>query len=305
MRLNPSWVPQGTSTVSGRPPVGRLIAYSHGVWSVVEVNDVSLSDYDHELWVKAGMPALDTWPDRPYKIVAIHVAGARPRWAPATWTGSRVEMGVRAGRSHHTWDVYPVSGRWPMCSCCREPVPCRAELEDREVSAALDEVAVFTSRAPGSCWGCGKKITARASQVAYPGDNLDLPGGIPVRFHTRASCHLKAVRYEQRWLNSDPRRERVLTWPECEGRLLVHADGTSECRNGADLFGTWRENDPDCQGHLTHDHKNASTCHTLHGGCPRGCSTDPTHYISSATPRPPRRPSTIPPEDNTTHDHPS
>lgn len=226
----------------------------------------------------------------------------RPGWAP-DWDGSDTpippaSITIRAFRrwAGPTWDLYPESGRWPQCSCCGEPMPCRAELEDREVGKQLDVVEKLASRMPGCCWGCGEPITSRQKAVTYPGDNLDLPGGQPVRFHTRRDCHWMAAQYELRWIAADPRNERVLTWPECGGILVVHRDGSSECMSGPGPFGGVRTGEPNCEGHLTHDHGATTACYVagdwfaVHDwpGCPRGCAVE-GHPGARPARRPERR----------------
>jgi hypothetical protein len=185
-----------------------------------------------------------------------------------------------------------------MCSCCGEPMPCRAELEDREVTASLKQVEKWAGRLPGCCWGCGEPINRRHKSVAYPGDNLDLPGGPTVVFHTRASCRGWAQAYELRWIAVDPRRERVLTWPKCGGILVVHGDGSSECSSGTGPLGHEHRGEHDCRGHLTHDHGSHAACYvgdrwlareSEMPGCPRGCDRR-THRGTWTTPRPERRP---------------
>ncbi|WP_147457223.1 hypothetical protein [Micromonospora pisi] len=176
-------------------------------------------------------------------------------------------------------------------------MPCRAELEDREVTARLAEVEVFATRLPGCCWSCGEPISSRQRAVDYPGDNLDLPGGPEARFHTRETCSGDAKRYELRWIAVDPRRERILTYPKCGGILVVHGDGSSECRSGPGLAGD-HESEPDCRGHLTHDHGAHAACYVGDAylarpedmpGCPRGCSRQ-GHPGATGYRRPERRP---------------
>lgn len=73
------WYPLLTDS-QNRPGNGQLLAYKHAVWKVVEVEDVPLSEDDRELWLDRGMPDLDTWPGRPYKMTLEWVGGAEPPW---------------------------------------------------------------------------------------------------------------------------------------------------------------------------------------------------------------------------------
>lgn len=289
------WSPLGADT-RYRPEPGNLIAHTHAVWRVTAVTDLALSDADRDIWMDAGMPDLATWRHRPCRVNVQWIAGARPDWADTDGQVPAAHVDVPASWSA-SWYVYPASGRWPQCSCCGEPMPCRAELQDREVSAGLKQVEKFAKRLPGCCWGCEEPISRRQQSVTYAGDNLDLPGGPEVRFHTRAACFHAAAQYELRWIAVDPRRERVLTYPKCPGILVVHGDGSSECHSGTAALGGVRQGEPGCRGHLTHDHGAHQACYVGDSyfarladmpGCPRGCARDETHPGTRTTPRPPR-----------------
>jgi hypothetical protein len=269
-----------------------LLGRDHAVWRVTAVTDQALTDQDRDVWLAAGMPDLATWPGRPYRVDVDHVGGA----VPAGITGGAC-MDVPARRSTpEGWHTYR-GERWPMCSCCGEPMPCRAELQDQEIDRSLRRIDKLMARRPGCCWGCAEPITARQKVVTYPGDNLDLPGGPAVVFHTRQDCYRFAAQYELRWLATDPRHQRILTWPACAGILVVHHDGSSECRGGTGLFGVARDGQPGCGGHLTHDHDMMMACCVVGGtwfgepdawaGCPRGC-LPAGHPGTRTTPRPAR-----------------
>lgn len=269
------WMPLRTSG-KHRPEKGKLIAYRHAVWRVAKVETLPLSDADREVWLRHGMPDLDRWPDRPYRVVVDWVGGAQPSWNRDGDMRKHGTITVPAG-AYVWWRVYP-SDRWPQCSCCGEPMPCRAELEDEQVTASLDRVAKMEAIPPGACWACAEPITTRQKSVAYPGDNLDLPGAHAPSFHTRRSCLPDARDYEERWIAVDPRRERILTWPACGGSLIVHGDGSSECFGGA----------VECRGHATHDHRHFQACYTQSHGCPRECPRE-DHPGARPAPRPARR----------------
>jgi hypothetical protein len=273
------WVPDKTRSHYGPPPVGRLVALGHAVWEVIEIRETPPDDDDKAAWMRAGMPDMETWKGRQHIVRFAYVGGERPAWVRDTPRGREAGITVRAVPFGGAggWDMYPESNRWPQCSCCGEPMPCRAELQDRAVAASAKHLDELTAKLPGCCWGCGEPITARQRVVEYPGDNLDLPGAPPARFHQRRGCWSAAVRYEERWLEADPRHERILTYPSCEGTLIVHADGSSECRDV-----------PGCGGHFTHDHGTASACYCAgRFTCTRGCSVD-GHPGCRTSPRPPR-----------------
>jgi len=262
------WSPLGANRIYDVPPVGALVALGHGVWRVTAV--------EHD----------------PGRLHAEWVGGARPAWAEPdqpNLTGR-----IDDPRRGSCWYVYPASGRWPMCSCCGEPMPCRNEMQDRTVGHALATVEKWATRRPGGCWGCGEPITGRQKTVEYPGENLDLPGSDAPRFHTRRQCWGAATAYERRWIAVDPRRERILTYPRCDGILIVHGDGSSECTPGRNVEGAEKTGEPDCRGHLTHDHGTYSACYVAGRWfadpsewetCPRGCSRL-GHPGTATSPRP-------------------
>lgn len=274
--MNRRWYALTTSTESRLRP-GQLIAHDHAVWRVVAVEDADLTDADRDEWLDQGMPDLESWHGRPYTLTLDWVGGACPPWAETGVQSRRGTITAPAG-AYLSWNVYP-GERWPQCSCCGEPMPCRAELEDRQVTAGLDRIAKLEAIPPGACWACNEPITGRQQAITYPGDNVDLPGGQQPTFHTgRRHCLPSAHAYEERWLAADPSRARILTWPPCNGSLIVHADGSSECFGGS----------RDCHGHSTHDHMLVSACYTQSHGCGRGCSRE-GHPGCRPTPRPERR----------------
>jgi hypothetical protein len=243
--------------------------------SIDPVHQANWTDEDAAAWERAGHP--DPWKYAPYRLLVEYVAGQRDEHV----RHDRLAWRVRAN-SMHSWNVYPPSGRWPMCSCCGEPVPCRAELQDQQASWAMQELDKFAKRIPGQCWACEEPVTHRQEAVSYAGINLDYPGGPQVVFHTRRKCFMSAVNYEKRWLEAEPGRDRILTYPLCGGTLLVHQDGTSECVGGGE---------EDCQGANTHDHRSLCACYMQSHGCGRGCSHDghPGTRFSDRVPRYKRR----------------
>jgi hypothetical protein len=282
------WTPLGARRPDTyrHPAPGDLIGYEHAVWKITAVTFLQLSDDDRDIWTSHGKPDLATWRRRPYRVNLQHIAGAQPDWLhlgdprPAA-----AVVDIRAAMTTAvTWHIYPPSGRWPMCSCCLEPMPCRSDVQDAEIAAGMNRIEILVARQPGNCWACTEPITHRQKSITYPGDNLDLPGGPEVRYHTRTACIDAAERYEERWLAEDPRRQRTLTWPRCDGWLLVHHDGTTECRPDDDQFSG--PSAPDCQGHNTHQHGSTSAC-LAYGPCPRGCPRE-GHPGTTPAPRPPR-----------------
>ena len=288
---NGDWVPLAATRQRGRPVAGHLLADRHTVWRVTRVKDIPFSDADHDVWVRADMPDPGTWEDRPYRVELEWVGGVRPDWLPDEHDPDRSPgVTIPAGAGPY-WYVY-AANRWPRCSCCDQPMPCTAEIADREVLAARARMTELESIPPGACWACREVITTRQNSVVYPGVNLDLPNGEPPRFHTRADCARKAKAYERRWLETDPRHERVLTWPSCAGNLVVHADRSSECVSWTGRSGERFPSAPGCQGHDTHDHISQTSCFShWDEGCPRGCERA-GHPGCDPAPRPPRQQNT-------------
>lgn len=264
--------PYGATEIWDRLQIGWLIFYKHTVWKVDDLVDLPIEGNDHEVWTREGQPDAETWPNRPYRAHLTYLGGARPRHAE---DGDDVLGGtliVPASIVRRSWYVYP-GGRWPACSCCLEPAPCRAEMEDRQVEQDMRNLGKYAGRLPGACWACEEPITKRQVSVIYTGINLDYPLGPQVMFHTRAKCEHAARRYEERWLAADPDRPRILTYPYCPGRLYVHQDGSSECvswtRSGEPV-----ESADGCQGYSTHDHGSRAACYLRSHGCPQGCTSN-------------------------------
>lgn len=293
--IDREWYPLNARRHYRRPEPGQLIAQHHVVWRVVRVDDVPLTEDDRQVWMDSGMPDMGTWRKRPYKLSVEWVGGVKPAWVEKH--GTQGSLDVRAG-ARLSWFIYPAE-RWPQCSCCGEPMPCRAELADRQVTESLERVEQMEAIPSDACWACSEPITTRQKSVTYPGENLDLPGGQQPHFHMRRQCRGLAFKYEERWLAVDPRRERILTWPKCDGILLVHADGSSECVSDHDPVGGRRQSQPDCRGHLTHDHSAQTACFAQgnylnpgawgNASCPRGCKRSEHRGIGAQSPRPVRR----------------
>lgn len=296
------WRPEGTRSTGYEPPKsGDLVAREHAVWRVEAVRYVELNDAERERWAELGMPDLEKWKGRPYHLDVVWMGGARPDWSCDGETDMKASLEVPASNygRYAEWDIYPPSGRWPMCSCCGEPMPCRAEMQDREVTAGMNRLAVLATKLPGHCWACDEPFSHRQKSVVYADGNLDLPGGPEVKFHIRSKCAGRAQEYELRWIAEDPRRERVLTYPKCPGILYVHADGAAECTSGRmPLTGEPVESAPDCRGHLTHDHAVEASCYVGDRfdapqgdfpGCPRGCRPEGHRGIGAQSRRPERR----------------
>lgn len=249
-----------------RPAAGNTLAISHGVFEVLAVDNLNpgnWSDEDHTSWEAFGRPEWESWDGGPYRLDLRHIGGVDP--LPGRnddRCGITVHQTGGSLPPYVEWAVYP-DGRWPRCSCCDEPMPCRAELADQQVAHGLAALEVNEKKLPGGCWVCSEPITHRQESVVYAGDNLDLPGGPIVRFHTRQKCRWAAERYEERWLAAGEGRRRILTFEQCPGTLLTHQDGTQECFGGLDT----------CIG-PDHAHRRLTACYMQSHGCGHGCGPE-------------------------------
>ncbi len=269
----------GTPLRDRRPEPGEVFGIRYGAWRCIEVRvftDADLTDDDRAYILRFTPERREQ--ARPYAVVLEHVSGpnliGRGRRRTVHLAGLRV-----------TWML--LGERYAVCSCHGHPWPCQDADRDRVAAMQARVLEDKLAKAiPGVCPSCGQPITSRQASVAYPGDNLDVPGGPEVRYHTRRGCWSDATAYELRWIAADPRRERILTWPQCPGMSIVHADGTDECHAMADK-GT---PSPDCRGHQTHDHAAHSSCFgAFDGGCPRGCRREDHRGIGALRRRPERR----------------
>jgi hypothetical protein len=165
---------------------------------------------------------------------------------------------------HEDWYIY-VGTLWPASGCCAEPMPCRKELQEQ-----ADQDAVVRRRRahdPNVCLACGGPLKSRQRVVTYPGENLLVPGAPPARFHAAEprpgrfalagpanACRVEALAYERRWMAVDPHRPELAARPACPGRLLVHADGYTSCRDDGSAVTAA----PGCMGEMTHRHTGAA-----------------------------------------------
>jgi heme/copper-type cytochrome/quinol oxidase subunit 2 len=163
------WKPWGAVRIDGLPEIGAVVAFEHAVWTVLAVS--VLLDDDGDL------------PAAPTHTLALRCLGNRES-----------ERHVPTHR-YDWWWTYP-EGRYPLCSCCGEPSPCRAQLA---CTAAEIEVARMRRYdLPGVCPACGACVRPEDEQVTFE-LNLEVPLGQPVTFHlSDPACACEADRYAQR-----------------------------------------------------------------------------------------------------------
>lgn len=239
MSLPYRWYPDGTVS-KRRPDVGDLIPHEHAVWRIVEVRDIPEADRDRYRdcpFVLTLRPATITGDDPRARDHDIHIG--RPKW--------------------RSWDVYP-DEHYPICACCHEPVPCRAEMAKREAERMGERLNRFSQA--GVCAYCGEVIRPRQKSVTFAGDNLELPGGPPVSFHLRGKPHCinGAIQYEKRWVAADPDNRPWRLY--CPGSVVNHNDGTYECSRGAACPGP----------HVRHDSYRACADEECHANGGFGCT---------------------------------
>lgn len=200
------WKPRGACRVDGLPVPGALVAEDHCVWRVTMVSELH--------------PAVD-WPGARTHLVTLDPL-----------TGSRARYSVETTR-YSAWWTYP--GRYPLCSCCSEPPPCRAELLEQSVQRELAAMRRFD--AVDTCPACQIAVTPGQPAVTFP-DNIQVPLGPPVTFHlTLRRCLRAAIDYERRWLAAGTHRRPLVV---CQGTLHREHGGMWRCTAG-----------PECLGHDT------------------------------------------------------
>lgn len=202
----PLWRPSGSTVRYSRPEPGQVIAVNRAPFRVVETRELAPAHWrpeerDAYPHGSADTPA-DRWSQHP--------------WGP--WVLVADEL--PADRRHHlrvpgtvtSWHV--LGEHYAVCARCGELHPCRHLTTEAEVARQGEAMDRLMGIGPGCCWECGEPITSRQRRVEFDGENLLLPGGPTVAFHTRRACQGAARRYERRWVAADPRRRRRLEWQE-------------------------------------------------------------------------------------------
>lgn len=161
------WKPWGAQRHDGVPVLGALVADEHRVWQVVDIR------------------ALGAGVDCPSARTHQLVLEAR--------TGEADRRQVQTN-SYGAWWTYP--GRFPVCSCCGEPPPCRGYLV--EVAALAELARMRRFEIGGVCPVCGEPVETGQESVSFQ-TNLEVPLGPPVSFHLQPSvCRRGASDYERR-----------------------------------------------------------------------------------------------------------
>lgn len=174
-----TWKPWGARRTDGLPVLGGLVAEDHVVWFVRAVTAIA--------------PASELPGSRTHEVLL----DAR--------TGPAVSRTVATSR-YGAWWTYP--GRFPVCSCCGEPPPCRSQVAEDDAAEVIAVMHRFETAAV--CPGCCRPVSRRQRTVTFP-ENVVVPLGPPVSFHLGAPrCRGAALDYERRWLEHHPGREPLL-----------------------------------------------------------------------------------------------
>ncbi|TYK45129.1 hypothetical protein [Actinomadura decatromicini] len=163
------------------PPENRLIAHNDRVYRVVSVSPPGNED-GQGLWHWTLRPEHRTGPDEHFE-----------------------------GDEQRSWRVLPA--HHAVCAECGEPVPCRRLREQWAAVHASRRARDLMSIPEGACWSCREMTTNRQSVILFPGENLFLPAGPPVTFHTgRQACRHSAMEYQEKWIAADVTRKPLIDW---------------------------------------------------------------------------------------------
>jgi hypothetical protein len=246
------WFPLGTHTVHGCPDLGSVVAFEHAVWRVVEIRDLPADQYRDADRLYGGKHRPQVVRLRPMRLVD-HPDPVKAR-----------SEDVHYGSLHvWSWSVYPDPEHYPVCACCGEPMPCRAEEARKTAQDAISTMGRYETA--GVCPACEEPVTARQKSLTFP-DNLNVLGGPPITFHLRGRCRGTAMGYEKRWVAADPERRRHTL--SCPGRLTNHNDGTYDCTDLGDCPGP-------AAVHFSYCMCRCPDCHARPWVWGRGCHPDP------------------------------
>lgn len=216
-----SWRPYGARTIWSRPEPGSLVATRRAVFRIIEYRPYHADQWtadDHERVRQYGPEAA------PYHIVLrpAHITSDDPR-------ARDHDKSYTIRSSHYRWHVYS-DEHFPVCATCGDPMPCREQTASEETAAELKHMTRFET--PGVCPACREPITARQKFRMFE-ENVIVPLGSPVTFHTRGSCYRELMDYEDKWVAADPAHRRSSRPPVCDGTAIIHVGtGTYECRAG-------------------------------------------------------------------------
>jgi hypothetical protein len=241
--------------VYGCPEVGDVVAFDHRAWQVIQIRDLPPEHWTDRDRFYARSPA--------HKPKAVQLRPMRLVNHPDPVKACSEDRHVGSLRVWD-WYVYPDPEHYPVCACCSEPMPCRAEEARRTAEAAVQKMDRF--EVANVCPACREPVTGRQKALTFS-ENLEVPGGPPVTFHLRGKCRYSAAEYEKRWVAADPNRRRHTL--SCPGRLTNHNDGTYDCTELGDCPGP-------SPRHVSYTMCRCPDCHARPWVWGRGCTPDPT-----------------------------
>jgi hypothetical protein len=199
----------GTIVIAGRRPfrIDRVTELPTDQWP----------DKFVTAWREAGMPDVEQWASRPYRVSGL-------------FEGPNADdrLHSTAAAASHLWDVLPE--HYAVCHRCFELPPCSHAHNERITALATERMEEDMAILPGACHGCRGPITKRQKAFTFPGANLIRPdfGDDSAIFHTRGRCYYALTSYDKRWTEAEEGRERFFY---CDGTVVHHHDGTDECDN--------------------------------------------------------------------------
>lgn len=255
------WKPSEVHSVyrSEIPPVGTIVGADHVAWRIADVRPQPEVDWSDEHRAEAA-----TYRQQ----VPTHVQ--LERLNPAGPTGHYLLGPQQLAR--YTWYVLPE--HHAVCGSCGRLSPCPENLRGIVAENASERAERDMAVPEGWCPACVEPISDRQRSITYPGPNLLNPlARDGVRFHARQTCLHGATVYERRWVAADARNPRSILTLECEGRLLVHHDGSADCTSDAcphvmahhrGLMSCYLADEPSCSC-PTEDHPGAALAPTTWG----------------------------------------
>lgn len=138
---------------------------------------------------------------------------------------------------------------YALCAACGELPPCAEVWTETISDAAAERAARF--EVEGVCPSCQKPITRRQHSHRFE-ENLYVPLGPPVVFHTRRGCVMGAIDYDRNVAKATGREPRM----SCEGLHVHHLDNAHECTNITCPGTQWR-------------HRSYARCYALNERCNR------------------------------------
>lgn len=212
----PEWQGARTYRRNRKPQAGDVIPFAHALWRVISVPDhadfaegftITLLSVEHGVG------------EQRYAELCVH---------PGGWTADFARL---PSSQQKPWSLrhYPDPERYPICSCCLGPIPCRALIAAQTAASEADRAERASRRAEmGACAACGEPVSQRQRAIAFEGPHLDAILSPSPVFHLRTQCFHQAFMYERRWVAAAPgRRWRI----GCPGKGLWHVDGW-DCTEG-------------------------------------------------------------------------